>query len=396
MTGTDEITSAATAGSYDPWTTTLTRDETFEFYRTLRDAGPVVYSTAHGGYWLVPRYADVKEAARNYRAFTSELGISIGTRGPLQPRSAPIEYDPPAHRPFRNAMIAPFTPARIDELRPLVMRHLTAAVDYAVAAGSFDIFDDIAAPLATGVISEILGFDEAARVRNRELALAVVLAKYEAQREASTRYIAFLEDEVRRRVDTEMDGWLGQLVTRSLHDGTFDVDELISITRAMALAGHHTTINGSASMLMYLADPAIRTRWLSEPSEAAITGFVEESLRIEPPIHLEGRWTTREVDVDGVRLPADVQVALLFGSANHDERIFDRPNEFDPTRRVGHLAFGHGVHTCLGMGLARLEMTLLLEEAVKRLPQLRLDGEPVESGMVFGHHMGWNAMPARA
>jgi cytochrome P450 len=380
--------------SFDPWTQRLDRSNIWAIYQTMRASAPAVYSGA-GGFWLLTRYADVKRAALNPKIFSSAHGSRIGIRGTMSPPAVPIEYDPPESRKFRNEMIAPFTAARIDRLSGLVDGHVRAAVAHALEAGKFDIVHDIAAPLAIGVISDVIGFDDEARHLNRELALAVVGANHEAGIAATTAYNDFLADEVTKRIETPTPGFLGELVTRSMATGEFDPPNLMSIARSMALAGHHTTINGASSMLLRYADPAIRERWLSDPeSDSVISGFVEETLRIDPPIHMEARWTTQSIDVDGVTVPAGNQVALVFASANRDESAFEQPEEFIADRRGAHLAFGHGVHTCLGMALARLEMGSLLKEVIARIPRLRLDGEPDDIGIFFGHHMGWGGMPA--
>jgi len=393
-TGTNKRPAATALDAFDPWSDEWNRSNIWATYRAMREAAPAMYSGARCGFWMLSRHADVKRAALNNKVFSSAHGSQVGFDRTTTPPSAAIEFDPPDHRRYRSVMIAPFTAARIGQLSGLVDRHVRIVVDRALAAGSFDVVHDVGAPLAVGVISEIIGFDDEARDRNRELALAVVGAGHEAATIAHAAYDAFLAEEVRRRIETPMPGFLGELVTRSMADGEFEPPELLSIARAMALAGHHTTINGVASMLLRAADPSIRDRWLSARDESAISEFVEESLRIDPPIHMEARWTTEAVNVSGVLVPADVQVALIFGSANHDESVYPDPDQFIPARPGGHLAFGHGIHTCLGMGLARMEMATLLKEMLERMPGLRLDGDPVDSGMFFGHHMGWDSVPA--
>jgi cytochrome P450 len=386
---------AESLDTFDPWSNEWNRGNIWTTYAAMREAAPAIYSSARCGFWLVSRYADVRQAALNTKVFSSSRGSQVGVSGTTTPPSAAIEYDPPDHRRFRSVMIAPFTAARIGELSGLVDRHVRTVVDRALAAGSFDVVHDLGAPLAVGVISEIIGFDDEARERNRELALALVAASHEEAVSAHAAYDAFLAAEVRRRIETAMPGFLGELVTRSMADGQFEPSDLLSIARAMALAGHHTTINGVASMLVRAAEPDLRGKWLSSSrDDSAISRFVEESLRIDPPIHMEARQTTAAVDIGGVVVPADEQVALLFAAANHDESVYPDPEEFLPSRPAGHLAFGHGIHTCLGMGLARLEMAALLKRVLEQMPGLRLNGEPVDSGMFFGHHMGWDSVPA--
>jgi cytochrome P450 len=381
---------------FDPWSNSLNRSNIWTIYSRMRAQAPAVHSRARDGFWVITRYADVRRAASDYKTFISGNGSRIGFKGTLETPAAAIEYDPPDHRRFRSVMIAPFTPGRIGELSGVVDRHVQIVVDAALEAGSFDVVHDLGEPLAVGVISEILGFDDEARARNRHLTLAVVGASHHDAPSANADYEAFLYAEIQKRVETPTDGFLGQLVTNSMEDDAFTSSELMSIARAMALAGHHTTINGVASMLYRVADEDVRKRWISSrPVQASlISGFVEESLRIDPPIHMEARWTNEGADIDGVHIPAESQVALVYASANHDDAMFARPEDFDPTRAAGHLAFGHGIHTCLGMALARMEMSKLLAAVLERLPALRLTDEPVESGMFFGHHMGWHSMPA--
>ena len=382
-------------GSFDPWSRSLNRSNIWQIYHAMRQEAAAVRSGAYGGYWLLPRYSDVKNAALNHKVFSSRFGTRIGIQGTVDPRAAAIEYDPPEHRKFRSAMIAPFTAKRIGEFSGLVERYASAIVANVLSAGSFDIVHDIAGPMSVGVISEIIGFDGGAKDRNRELALALIGAGYETVSTAGDEYNRFLEQEVQKRINAPTAGFLGELVSHATQDAEFDVRELVAIARALALAGHHTTINGISSMLLRVADEELRNHWLSDPeSDLAISGFVEETLRIDPPIHLEGRRTTEPVKVGDVCIPAGSQVALLFGSANHDDEMFPEPEEFNPLRPVGHLSFGHGIHTCLGMGLARLEMASVLKEVHKHIPRVRLSGTPVDSGMIFGHHMGWEAMPA--
>lgn len=380
--------------TFDPWSGELNRENIWRLYREMRAEGAAIRSDAYGGIWLLSRYADVKNAALDHKNFSSRYGTRIGIRGRMNPPAAPIEYDPPEHRRFRNAMIAPFTAKRIGDFTDLVRRRAESVVKKVVDAGEFDVVHDIAEPMSVGVISDILGFDGDTQVRNRSLALTVLRAGYDTVGAASQAYADFLEHEVNKRMAAPVEGLLGELVGRG-QQGEFDVRELVAMARAFALAGHHTTINAVSSMLMRVADEDNRTRWLSDPSDSStIMGFVEEVLRIDPPIHLEGRWTAAAVEVGGVEIPAESQVALLFASANHDESVFVEPGEFTPSRPVGHLTFGHGVHACLGMALARMEMAELLTVFLARVRRFRLTGAPVDAGMVFGHHMGWEAMPA--
>lgn len=146
-------------------------------------------------------------------------------------------------------------------------------------------------------------------------------------------------------------------------------------------------------MLLHVSDDEVKLAYQDDPSIGS--QIVEETLRIDSPIHLEGRTATADIVIGDVGIPAGESVALLYASANHDDVQFENPEEFNPKRSATqHLAFGYGIHMCIGLHLARLEMNVVLEEMVKRFPSYRVTGSPRGTGMVFGHHMGWESIPA--
>ena len=379
--------------SFDPWDRRLNRSNIWTMYRTMREQGAVIPSDAHPHLYSLTRYADIKSATLDYKTFSSARGTKIGRSHTTNPPGVPLEYDPPDNNKFRSWMIAPFVPRRVGQFEPLVRAHVDKILGGLPATKPVDVVTDIAEPLAVSVISDIIGFDQEARRSNREHSLRVINGtnqEYAASREA---YLEFLRDQLREAKQNPQPGLLGDLAKDLVEGGPFTDTDAASIIQATGQAGHHTTINGIVSMMIYAGDPELRTRWLSNGTGAVLAAFVEEVLRIDPPIHLEGRWTTASIVVSGFEIPADSQVALLYASANHDEAQYPDPQRFDPTRAGGHLSFGHGVHTCLGMALARLEMTVLLEQVMRRFPAYELASSPVDSGMVYGHHMGWHSLP---
>jgi cytochrome P450 len=380
--------------SFDPWDRERLRyDNAWRIYRTMREQGRAIHSDAYGYLWSMTRYSDIKAATLDYKTFSSARGNKIGRTRPSDPPGMPLEYDPPMSATFRTVMIAPFVPRQIGQFDPMVRRHVDAILDRVAAMTTVDVVTDIAEPLAVNVISDIIGFDDEARRRNREHSKRVVLGTNAALKNSNDGYNDFLHDQVQRAMEEPRPGMLGELAT-ALRDGTSDFTfaNVTSMIHAIGLAGHHTTINAISSMMIRTADPEVRARWLPDSAPSYVEPFVEEVLRIDPPIHLEGRWTTKPVVVGGIEIPADAQVALLYASANHDEEQFPDPERFDASRTTGHLTFGHGVHTCLGMALARLEMKVLLEQVLVRFGTVELAGLPVDTGMVYGHHMGWESV----
>lgn len=391
----DEITPEWGLSRFDPWDNRLNYKNIWSIYREMRHTAPVVYSEAHGGIWCISRYEDVRSAARDFKTFSSQNVMDIGN---ANKNTAPrvrrlIELDPPEHTVHRKVMQVPFLASRVGEFSDGIRTSIRELLDKVEKNQEFDIVTDIAEPVPQDVLAKVLGFDDESRIKNRELVLRFVNADLGSRRERQEELRAFLLEKIREKTENPGDDYLSQMCM-SEHDGErFTEAELVGMVQGFALAGHHTSINAIASMLYRLSDENIKDLYLSDPKWGS--KIVEETLRLDPPIHLEGRTTTVATSVGGIKIPADQSVALIYASANHDESRFEQPETFLPQRSsLQHLAFGHGIHMCIGMNLARLEMNIILEEVMSRIPNYQLAGEPEDSGMVFGHHMGWEKMPA--
>ena len=306
--------------------------------------------------------------------------------------SIPLEFDRPEHTVYRKALQAPFLRSRVEIFRELVRAEVGELLDGVARAGSFDIVDDIAAPLPLKIISEFLGIRGERQVLHQQLGHDFVHADITTVAEAEDAYYTFIRQEVRARRERLGDDFISELVEADADGRRFEEQEIVRMTRALALAGHHTTINGISALLLRMADPEARRRY--REGEVSAAQVVEESLRLDPPIHLEARTTTTPADVDGTEIPAGQKVALLYGSGNHDDAVYADPERFDPSRdAAANLTFGHGVHKCLGQHLSILEMTVVLEEMLDRFPDYQVVGDP-RAMMVYGHHMAWPSIPA--
>ncbi len=380
---------------FDPWDRRISYANIWPIYREMRGVAAAHYSDAYDGFWSIVRYGEIKAAGREHRIFSSASGTSIGEHhsDSSTPAKAPIEFDPPEHTRFRKAMQEPFMPRKMEKLTEDVRETVREALDNVGRMGSFDIVTDLAEPVPQDILSKIVGFDDATKTVNRELVLKVVNADLADKPLAWKSFHNFLRGEIRLRQADPGGDFLSHLCTDEFEGTRFTEDELVSMLAALALAGHHTAINGISSVLRRVSRDNIRNAYLADRSLGP--KIVEETLRCDPPIHLEARTTTEEVEVDGVKIPAHSQVALVYASGNHDEAKFKNPEQFDLGRDASqHLAFGHGIHTCFGMHLARLEMNIALEETLNRFPHYQLAGAQVDSGMIYGHHMGWEAIPA--
>lgn len=380
---------------FDPWDRRIKYSNVWMMYQAMRREAPAIYSDAHGGCWSIVSYKDIKAAARDYRVFSSARGTSIGARGDhtSAPPKAPLEYDPPEHTRLRKAMQTPFLPNNVKGFKEGIRSSVNELLDRISEMGSFDIVTDLAEPVPQEVLAKTLGFDEEARIKNRELVLTVVHADFGSSDVAWKSFRSFLREEIRKRQQKPGDDFFSHLCTDEFDGAKFTESELISMLVALALAGHHTSINGISSLLRRMADERARKAYLADRRLGQ--NMVEETLRCDPPIHLEARTTTEAVVVGGARIPADTQIALIYASGNRDEAEFDRPEEFDFSRGSSqHLSFGHGIHSCSGMHLARLEMSIVLEETLNRFPNYALVGDQIDSGLIYGHHMGWESIPA--
>lgn len=380
---------------FDPWDNRITYANIWRIYQEMRASSAVIPSDAHGGFYSLTRYDEVKAAARDYRTFLSGYGTTIGGRDPdpSVPPNAPIEFDPPGHTRFRHAMQAPFLPSRLGSFVENVNACVDARLDAIAEMKTFDIVTDLAEPVPQEVVSHLLGFGEEARLENRRLVLNVVNAPFQSRRAAWAEFRTFLLHQIRTRRRQPGDDFLSELCSGEFDGAKFTERELVGMLVALALAGHHTSINAISSLMRRMSMDSTRQAYQKDPSIGP--AIIEETLRCDPPVHLEARTASRDVEIDGTLIPSGSQVALLYASANHDELRFADPESFDPARSLNqHLSFGHGIHSCFGMHLARLEMRVILEKTFARFPSINPAGPAKDTGMVYGHHMGWSSIPA--
>ncbi|QFZ19420.1 cytochrome P450 [Saccharothrix syringae] len=311
-----------------------------------------------------------------------------------------ITMDPPHHTRYRKLLTGQFTVRRMRQLVPRVEQIVTEHIDAMIAAGPpADLVRAFALPVPSLVICELLGVDYADRGEFQErsarlLSLTTTVEEFGRLRDELR---AFMGGLVRRKRAEPTDDLLSGLVQA---DPTLTDDELIGIANLLLIAGHETTANMLAlGTFALLQRPEELARLRADPT--LVDGAVEELLRHLSIIHLGlFRVTTEEVEVAGHVIPADSSVMISVPAANHDPRVFDRPDTLDVTRPRGpHMSFGHGVHQCLGQQLARVEMTVGFTELLRRLPGLRLAVEPGEvplrtDMLIYGVHelpVAWDA-----
>jgi cytochrome P450 len=343
----------------------------------------------------VTRHADVraclrdKRLGRNFRHVGSEDEFDAAE--PLDPRWQAfweterwslLWIEPPEHTRIRRLVAAAFTPRSVEGLRE-PSRELAREL---LPSGRFDLLRDYAQPYSIAVICRLLGVptDRArelldwshAMVKMYELDTTVDQAKRATQAAAEfTEYVLALIDERRRHPRDDM---VTRLVEARVEGERLTDAQIVSTIIVLLNAGHEATVNTLGNgVLALLRHPEQWERLVSRAVEPAAA--VEELIRWDPPLQLFERWVLEHgVEIAGEPVPRGSKVALLFGAANRDPRVFDDPDAFDVGRAnaAEHIGFGGGIHVCIGAPLARIELAAALETLVERAPGLSLAEQP--------------------
>jgi cytochrome P450 len=366
----------------------------WEYYRQLRTHAPV-FRDPFLGLYHVAGYDLVVEALRDFETFSSRFAPAMGAGAPLgdpeldalrekawPPVDTMLTADPPEHRRFRGLVNKAFTPRRVDGLEPGIERLADELIDAFAADGRFEVLSQFSVPLPLTVIADQLGVPQAdlplfKRWTDGFTAQLSGMASGEDAKEAARRIFEFqhyfaARIEAARRAPRE--DILSDLVRARL-DGerALDVAEMLSILQQLLVAGNETTAAAIAEgLLLLVRHPEQLALVREDPS--LLPNLVEEVLRLATPTTSMWRKAKRDAVLGGVAIPAGSMLLLRFASANRDEARFPDPDRFDVRRAnaADHLAFGHGIHFCLGAMLARKEMALAFRALLGRLDGLRL------------------------
>jgi cytochrome P450 len=386
---------------YDPYDWKIHEDP-YPVYRALRDTAPAYYNEDLD-FWALSRHADVLEAFRDPETYSNRYGVSL-EQNQVDDAASVMSFlamDPPQHGRLRLLVSSGFTPRRVSELEPRIREIATHYVDSFIESGSCEFIGEFAGKLPMDVISEMLGVPAEDRdmlrawadlVLHREPGVAEVP---EAGMQAAAKLLGYFSEHLARRRTQPGDDDLTDALVEAEVDGDRLADrDIIAFLFLMVIAGNETTTKLLGNALYWISkNPDQRSKVDADPS--LIAGWAEETLRFDPSSQLIARTTTCSIELHGRKLPEGARVALLIGSANRDERVFDRPDVYDVERSTSQsLAFGQGTHFCLGASLARLEARIALEEIHRRLPafELRFD----ELARVHSSNVrGFSKMPIR-
>jgi cytochrome P450 len=365
-------------GLYDPFVHAMVEDP-YPIYRELRREHPV-YHNEERQFWALSRFADVQEAARNWRSFTSTGGSDIDIDPDFFGPGDFINSDPPRHSRMRGVVKEFFSARRLRALEPLIGARVSTLIDPLVARGGGEFVSEVASRLPLSVICGLLGLpvDDADHLRSlmhdvlvrtpgsSAIPVRALIAKRELE-----RYV--LEVAARRR-DRPRDDVLSAIVAAE-QSGDLASGELTGVVLLLLLAGWETSSVLAANAVWLLARHPDQRRLLADQPER-IPAAIEEMLRFESPAQQHTRLAVADLELHGHTIPAGERVVLLWAAANRDEARWPDADEFVIDRaQKRNLAFGEGIHHCLGAPLARLEGRVLLERLLARNPDFKV-GEP--------------------
>ncbi|HLN99170.1 MAG TPA: cytochrome P450 [Pyrinomonadaceae bacterium] len=374
----------------------------YPVYDALRANDPIFWS-AENNYWLLTRYADIVSLIQNNHLSSNRIGAHANR----MPREATEHFrpfftavsswmlmiDPPDHTRLRALVNKAFTPRVIENMRQLVERLVDSMIQRVQGKRRMDVMTDFANPLPATVIAEMLGVpgsdQQQFKAWSDDIAMALggidsapnkaeLFALYELAQNSFVALSAYFRDKVNALRLEPQDNLLSALIQAEEQGDRLTEDELFANCVLLMIAGHETTTNLIGNgMLALLRYP--EQRQLLSGNPALIVSAVEELLRYDSPVQKMGRIALSDINVAGKQISKGQLVCFSFGAANRDPEQFTTPAQLDIERKPNrHLAFGHGLHYCVGAALARLEGQIAINGLLSRLPKLWLESEDLE------------------
>ncbi|WP_437634635.1 cytochrome P450 [Sorangium sp. So ce854] len=377
------------------------RRNPYPLYDQIRSSTPVLHHPPSGA-WLVFDHDGVKRALHDHEAFSSVVS---------PPGNRTSEWlvfsDPPRHTKLRALLSRAFTPRAVAELEPRIRRLSRELLDRTIERGEMDLVEDYAVPLPLLVIAEMLGAPTEDQPRFKRWSDVILDLSYTVSSSAeaaraigaftavSAEMQGYLRGLVAQRRAAPRDDLLTRLVEAEVDGERLNEDEILGFFQLLLVAGHETTTNLiSNAILCFLEHPTELARLRAEPQ--LLPSAIEEVLRYRSPVQTMFRVTRRDVPMHGQVIPAGEPALVMIGSANRDPKQFRDPGRFDIARDPNpHVAFGHGIHFCLGAPLARLEARVALSDLLARLTGLsRASDAPWEPRRAIHVH-GPSRLPIR-
>ena len=374
----------------------------FDILASARQHCPVARSAAHGGYWIVTGHDDTRRILSDPETFSNANGIMIPVEDRL--RKPPQDLDPPLQADFRRLLNRYFSrrglgrhAERTDELAAAQVAAVLPLGDRAGSGPGCDIIADFAKPLTAAVLSTVI-----LDVRDPERFAGIsglVERIAQGSPEDNARAFRSLQDAVEELLVTladreERDDVLNAVLRGTVAGRPLTHDEQVGTVMQLMLGGLKTTVAAIGHIVAYIAQHDSVEERLQQPNWAA--AHLDEFLRHESPVKMVARTVTRGVTVGGQQIGAGDMVAVMLSSANRDDTVFEHPDELDLARRNNpHLAFGLGVHRCIGSNLARLEVTSAIDALLARVRNIRLVPGTVLQRTPSASELSWEAVPVQ-
>jgi len=386
---------------YDPYDFDIDADP-YPVWKRLRDEVPLYYNDTHDFYAL-SRFEDVRQCSTDWKTYISGKGsvLELIKSGMEIPPGIILFEDPPAHDLHRSLLSRVFTPKRMAEIEPQARAFCARALDPLMAEGRFDFIRDLAAEMPMRVIGMLLGIPEEDQEEIRDrIDEGMRLDEGEAPEEREdlgpldgSRFSEYID----WRAEHPSDDLMTELLNAEFEDVSGTVrgltrEEILNYIGLLAAAGNETTTRLIGWAGKVLAEHPDQRSELADDA-GLIPGAIEELLRYESPSPVQARYVTSDVEHYGQKVPEGSVLLLMTGAANRDERKFDDPDRFDVHRTMQqHLAFGYGIHFCLGSHLARLEGRIALEEVLRRFPTWEVDWDHAVQAHTSTVR-GWESLP---
>ncbi|WP_411150387.1 cytochrome P450 [Streptomyces sp. A30] len=380
--------------AFDPWDPAFLADP-YPAYAELRERGRVQYFEPTGQ-WLVSHHADVSALLRDRRlGRTYQHRFTHEDFGRTAPPAAHepfhtlndhgmLDLEPPDHTRIRRLVSKAFTPRTVEQLKPYVTRLAGELVDGLVRQGGGDLLTDVAEPLPVAVIAEMLGIPESDRAPLRPWS-ADICGMYELNPSedvaaravrASVEFSDYLLQLIADRRKEPGEDLISGLIAAHDEGDRLTEQEMISTCVLLLNAGHEATVNATVNGWYALfRNPGQLAALRADHS--LVASAIEELMRYDTPLQLFERWVLDDIEVDGTTIPRGAEIAMLFGSANHDPEVFRNPEQLDLAREDNpHISFSAGIHYCIGAPLARIELAASMTALLEKAPTLGLAAEP--------------------
>jgi cytochrome P450 len=389
----------APISDFDPYAEEVLRNP-YPYYEELRDAGPVVYLERYGVFALA-RHADVHAVLSDQATYCSSAGVGLtnfNTEEPWRKPSIILEADQPAHTRTRKVVARILSPASISRLRATFEAEAEKLVDKILDMGRFDAVKDFCEAYPLKVFADAVGLPAEGRENLLPYGDMVfngfgpINERFKARMATSGHAVGWINNVCKRENLTE--NGLGAELYAAADAGELTHEEAGMLVRTLLSAGLDTTVFTLCNAMLSFATHPEQYAILHENPGMARQAL-EEVLRYDPTFHSFYRTTTKPVEIAGVKMGKDQKVVVFIASANRDPRRWENPDQFDIRRRAsGNVAFGTGIHGCVGQMMARLEGDILLSALARKMASIKLEGEPV---LHFNNTVrGYDSMPVSA